>query len=228
MTFHFNPSTDPGFNLALEEAFLWKAPRGGVFLLWRNAAAVIVGNNQVVADEVDGAYATEQDIPVYRRRTGGGAVYHDAGVVNFTFVVPADGDSPAVLLGRLLPHLGVAGIATDRNDVLVGGRKIVGTAQALANGMRLFHGCILHNADLQTLSRVLTPPPEKLRRHGVPSVRARVANLVEFLPETTEDFMARLARACVQANGWDERPLPPELLADAQTRRLFPESVFCE
>ena len=192
-------SRDPAVNLALDEALLDSQTAGDVFRLWRNGPCVIIGQNQVAEAEVDSARMEEEGLRVYRRCTGGGAVFHDEGVVNFTFATDV-GRPVAELLRLVIDAIGVEGLVTERNDVLLDGRKIIGTAQAVRGNRRLFHGSILHDADLERMARVLTPEAGKLARHGVASVAARVANLRPLLGDNapTTVFMLRLQEEIVR------------------------------
>ena len=229
--FHISESTDASWNLAFEEYLLRNVRDGEIFLLWRNDRSVILGKNQVAAAEVDLGFARENGIRVYHRITGGGAVYHDLGNVNFSRIVDYDPESPPRLADLLSPivnalrQMGLPAVTSSRNDLLVDGKKICGTAYAIDKGHAartagssllsvssnsqilsrddmehpkndrlLVHGCLLFSVDLTLLSRVLTPPPEKLARHGIPSVRSRVARIADYLPGlSVEDFMGRLA-----------------------------------
>ena len=127
-------------------------------------------------------------------------MYHDLGTVNFSFILPA-GDPVAEALERMVGILGLPAAVTERNDVLADGRKIAGTAQYLAGARRLFHGCLLYDTDLARLARLLLAHPGKLRRHGVASVRARVANLREILgmPLSPGVFFAELRARAAEA-----------------------------
>lgn len=177
-------STDPYFNLAAEEFFLENS-HGDVFMVWRNGRSVIVGKNQNTWAEVDLDYARSNGIAVVRRLTGGGAVFHDPGNVNFTFIT--DGDTidfasfTAPIL-RLLVQFGVEASCGGRNDIVTsGGAKISGCAACVRHTpggtRRLHHGTLLYGADLSVLSRVLTPDHEKLDSKGIGSVRSRVTNI---------------------------------------------------
>lgn len=192
---------DPALNLAVDEVLLDSATAGDVARVWRNAPSVIIGANQVAGEEVDAASLSAEGLRVYRRCTGGGAVFHDEGVVNFSFVTDA-GRPVAELLHLVIDAIGVEGLAMERNDVLLDGRKIIGTAQAVRDNRRLFHGSILYDADLERMGRVLTPEAGKLARHGVASVAARVANLRPQFP------------------GGGETPLFVWRLVDGLARRL--------
>ena len=229
MLHYANGDLRPAFNLALEQVILARAP-GPAFLLWRNGPAVIVGRNQNPAAEVDWTEARRLDVPVFRRRSGGGAVYHDLGTVNFSFILPA-GFPVAEALGRMVGILGLPAAVTERNDVLADGRKVAGTAQYLSGARRLFHGCLLYDTDLARLARVLRPHPGKLRRHGVASVRARVANLRDLLGMhlSSEEFFGELQSRAARAFAGPPSKVPlswreeAEKLADTPSfRELAP------
>lgn len=164
---------EPRRNLALDEALARLAGPRPTLRLWRNARCVVVGRSQLTAAEVDGAACRALGVPVYRRFTGGGAVYHDPGDLNATVVIRrdhpllADGPGPGRLpdLYRLVLEpiaaavraLGPPAVATDR-DVLVDGRKIGGVAAWIGRDAVLVHGTLLVDADLATLGRVLDGP----------------------------------------------------------------------
>ncbi len=181
-------SHDPTWNLALEEAlFEGVGPdRPPVFMLWQNGPSVIVGCHQNAMEEVNAAEVRARGLPVVRRSTGGGAVYHDLGNLNFSILEyrPQAGrvDFARYLqpIVRALGRVGVEAAVTGRNDIEAGGRKISGSAQRLSRGRVLHHGTLLVDADFEAMTRALHPDPEKYLSKGVASVRARVANISEF------------------------------------------------
>ncbi len=183
-------SLDPAFNLALEEYLFQNIKPGdpGLFLLWRNGPSIIVGRHQNAVEEINEAFVTQNGIPVVRRMTGGGAVYHDDGNLNFSFILPRVGRGVLDFTLFLRPvlqalrDLGVDAEFSSRNDITVGSRKISGSAQRLSSVGVLHHGTIMFNLDLETLTCALAPSPEKFISKGISSVRERVANLVELLP----------------------------------------------
>lgn len=192
MIYYENGRTDPFFNLAAEE-FLLTDPRPDetVVLLWRNEPTVVVGRNQNTAAEVNLARAAERRIKVVRRLTGGGAVYHDLGNLNYSILT---GAAPgAIDLERLarpvrsaLEKLGVPASFSGRNDILVetaqGPRKISGAAQRRFGDRLLHHGTLLFDVDFDAMASVLTPDSDKFRSHAVASVKSRVMNLAEISP----------------------------------------------
>ena len=203
MRFFIDDSTDPAFNLALEEALCAEFPEP-VLMLWRNRPSVIVGRNQNTLAEVNTAFVREHGIDVVRRMTGGSAVYHDLGNVNYSFIIHERHPEPDsfALFARpvvaCLRSLGVPAVFSGRNDILAEGRKISGSAQCCMNGRTLFHGTLLFDLEMEMLEKVLTPGKAKIESKGVRSVRAHVANLKEFLPGmSTEDFLAVLAEKLI-------------------------------
>ena len=220
-------STDPALNLALEECLLqWlPADHPGLFLLWQNAPSVIVGRHQVTLDEIDADFVRRRGLPVVRRMTGGGAVYHDLGNLNFSFMENAHGRKTVDFARYLRPvcaalaELGVQASLTGRNDLEAGGRKISGSAQSLRQGRILHHGTLLVSLDFGELVQALHVDPDKIRSKGIASVRSRVANISEFWTPGSgmEDLRAALLRHC--ADGERSSASPAFTL---QRRERFP------
>lgn len=182
-------STDPRYNLAFEEYILTHRREGDYLILWQNASSVIVGRNQITAQEVNGDFAAKNGIRVVRRITGGGAVYHDLGNLNYSFLCDAD-DMAQRTASRFtqpvvaaLQGLGLDAEASGRNDILVSGCKVSGTAEHILRGRVLHHGTLLFDSDAQTIAQVLTPDPLKLQSKGIRSVKSRVGNIRSFLPQ---------------------------------------------
>ncbi len=180
-------SFDPRYNLALEEYVFRSGPAEPVLLLWRNEPSVIVGRFQNTVEEIDTDYVLEHDIHVVRRITGGGAVYHDLGNLNYSFIVSTqqravDFGAFVAPLVEALTLLGVKTELSGRNDVLVEGRKFSGSAQYHQKGRTLHHGTILFDSDLDCVGRALRVKPAKIESKGVKSVRNRITNLSPYLP----------------------------------------------
>ena len=196
-------TTDPAWNLAAEEYLLTRRSEP-FFRLWRNADSVIIGRHQNAYAEIDLDYVEREGIPVVRRMTGGGAVFHDLGNVNYSFFdLPGPLRFTDVML-EALASLGVAGSASGRNDlVLPDGRKFSGTAVCKHKGRVLEHGTLLFDASFDRLSATLRPRPEKFAGKAVQSVRSRVANLSSQLavPLSVEAFIDFLAQHIGDALG---------------------------
>ncbi|MFB9330173.1 lipoate--protein ligase [Paenibacillus aurantiacus] len=195
--------TDPTLNLALEEYVLRNLPMDDSYLLFYiNEPSIIIGKNQNTIEEINTDYVHEQGIHVVRRLSGGGAVYHDLGNLNFSFLTRDDGDSfhnfakftqPVI---DALRKLGVNAELSGRNDIQVGERKISGNAQFASRGRMFSHGTLLFDSAMENVASALKVKPIKIESKGTKSVRGRVANISEFLdePMTTEQFRTTLLR----------------------------------
>jgi lipoate-protein ligase A len=198
-----NDTTCACYNLALEER-IFNEYNGDddFFMLWRNKSAVIVGQNQIIANEVDEPYAEANGIQIVRRITGGGAVYHDLGNVNYTYIGRKAEKFGNFLefalpiieflcsLGVEAKHIGNNDIGIAMSDASV--RKISGGAQAVRGEYILHHGTLLFDTDISVLERVLIPDPAKLSRKGIKSVRSRVCNVSEYVHMTRDEFWEKI------------------------------------
>ena len=200
-------TTDPAFNLAAEQYVFDSLPRDrSYFMLWQNDNAVIIGKYQNAYSEVNEAYAAEHGIRVVRRLSGGGAVYHDLGNLNYTFITDAAEDEAINLrrfceiVVRALTSLGVSAEVNGRNDITVDGKKISGNAQYLREGRVMHHGTLLFRSNLGMVQNVLQVDPDKIRSKGIRSVRSRVGNIADSLPEGTdlETFRAAVLESVLQ------------------------------
>lgn len=185
--FIYNSSTDPYYNLALEEWFM-KNCDDDVFILWQNRPTVVIGRYQNAYAEVNVPFAEKNGIFVVRRMSGGGAVYHDLGNVNFTFIVKDEGGGIDFFrflkpIKEALASLGVETRISGRNDLLMDGKKISGSAQCRKFGKVLHHGTLLVDVNVDALSSVLNVSSEKLVSKGISSVRSRVTNIKDVYPE---------------------------------------------
>lgn len=192
MILYENDNQNPNFNLALEEVICRNFIEG-TFYFWQNKSAVIVGRNQIIASEVNLKIAQKHDIPIIRRMTGGGAVFHDLGVLNFSFIYTKEVQKKILikLLKISLAKCGLEIITSSRNDFLFESHKIIGTASAIINNKFLFHGSILFNANVELMMQLLTPSMDKLLKNGVTSIKNRVKNISEFNSSTIimQDFI---------------------------------------
>lgn len=189
MRFLRNHSTDPHYNMSLDEYCLERFPSDcSIFYLWRNAPSVIIGRNQNAYAEVNLPFLEEKGITLARRVTGGGAVYHDLQNLNYTIVGRSkdlERDFPGYLHMMLdaLRGLGVPAEMNGRNDITVGGRKVSGYAKRVYKDRLMVHGTLMYDVDIENLTTALAVPGSKLDAAGIASVRSRVANLKDYLPQ---------------------------------------------
>lgn len=180
--------TDPQINLALEEYVLNNFGEKDTFLLFYiNKPSIIIGRNQNTVEEINTDFVDKNNIKVVRRLSGGGAVYHDEGNLNFSFITKDDGDSfhnfakftkPVV---EALNKIGVPAELVGRNDLLVKGRKISGNAQFSTKGRMFSHGTLMLDSEIENVVKALNVKKEKIESKGIKSIRSRVANISEFL-----------------------------------------------
>lgn len=182
-------SLNPHLNLATEEWIFHNLdPSQQVLFLWRNEETVVIGRNQNPWSECNLAKMKDDKVHLARRTTGGGAVFHDLGNTNFTFLSPKESykrDHNVEVIFQALKQFGIQGEASGRNDLLIpfpeGPRKFSGSAYREKKDRAFHHGTLLLHADLTRLGQYLTPNPKKLQAKGKESVRARVANLTEVV-----------------------------------------------
>ena len=181
-------STDPYFNIATDE-FILKHLQEDCFMLWRNDNAIIVGRHQNTLAEINYDYVKAHNIHVVRRLSGGGAVYHDLGNINFSFTKKGDANQlidfetytrPIV---EVLQNLGVNARFEGRNDITIDGRKISGNAEHVYRDKVLHHGTLLFSSKMKNVQEALRINPLKYKDKAVKSVAKRVTNISEHLPE---------------------------------------------
>lgn len=185
-----NSSTNPFFNLACEEYCLKTLDlEDDIVMLWRDDNSIIVGKHQNTIEEINGRYVAENNIRVARRITGGGAVYHDLGNLNYTFIVRIDRADMldmkkyGLSVVKALAKMGITAELSGRNDITIDGRKFSGTAQAVHKNRLLYHGTLLFDSNMEVLSKALNVKLDKIESKGVKSVRSRVTNIKEHLRE---------------------------------------------
>lgn len=185
----------PFYNFALEEYLLTEAPEDDYVFFYIHKPSIIVGKFQNTMEEVNKGFVDSENILVARRLSGGGAVYHDSGNLNFSFVQKIGNNDinnfakfTQPVIGAL-NNLGINALLSGRNDIVVGDKKISGNAQCYQNGRLLHHGTLLYNTDMNYLVRALKVKDLKIQSKGVKSIRSRVANLIDYM-ETPMDIYA--------------------------------------
>ena len=206
MNYYDIPCTNPWWNMAFDEWLLQCGPDEPVFRLWRNEPSVIIGHNQVAKQEVNLEYLRQNGIMLARRVTGGGAVYHDLQNLNYSFAGPIGTVSPD-LFAEALQSLGLPAELTGRNDIFVAGRKISGYARSVWHNREIVHGTLMYNVDIDTLTAALNVEgSSKLNLKGVASVRSRVTNVRDYLPQFASLDELQFALQEILKNTQNQKP----------------------
>lgn len=201
MKYIVNKSNNPAYNIALEAyAFRELLSEDEIFILWINEPAIIIGKHQNTIQEINKEYIDAHGIHVARRLSGGGAVYHDLNNLNYTIISNKSEEgafdfktfSQPVI--ETLADLGVKAKFTGRNDLEINGKKFCGNAQAYYKGRMMHHGCLLFDVDMTVLGDALKVSKDKIESKGIKSVRARVTNIIDELPEkiTVNEFSDKI------------------------------------
>lgn len=197
---------DPWFNLAFEEFLLRNVKEGQIILyLWQNDNTVVIGRNQNAWKECRCAELEADGGKLARRLSGGGAVFHDLGNLNFTFLTTRknfDVQRQLEVILRGMHLLGLEAEFSGRNDLVIGGRKFSGNAYYYEGNLAYHHGTVMVNTDVAKLSRYLQVSKEKIRSKGIDSVRSRVMNLVDVKPDLTiPDVQAAIVQGFTEIYG---------------------------
>ncbi len=205
--------TDPEINLAFEEfVFNQMDKNESYFLLWQNKNAIIVGKHQNTIEEINQEFVEKNKIKVVRRLSGGGAVFHDMGNLNFTFIVNEnekkmfDFKSFTDPVVKALQSIGVNAAFNSRNDIAIDGKKFSGNSQYAKKGRILHHGTILFNSKLDTIQEALKVKADKVESKSIKSIRSRVTNIIDYLekPYSLDDFVDILLDYMFKENPLEE------------------------
>ena len=189
MTFYIESGkTEPRYNLALEQFVFDSLDRSrGYFMLWQNHNSIIAGKYQNTSAEINTEFVNAHNISVVRRLSGGGAVYHDLGNINFTFISDVkenetpDFNTYCGLIQKALISFGVPAKISGRNDMTIDGKKISGNAQYVRQSRILHHGTLLYDSDLNMLTNALNPLNDKIESKAIKSVKSIVTNIRPYL-----------------------------------------------
>lgn len=230
MLFVPNTEHNPRLNLAIE-TYLLKEKHfdDTVLLFYINEPSVIIGRNQNTIEEINPSYIEEHDIQVVRRLSGGGAVYHDLGNLNFSFIMPENNDFMdfKTLTKPIIDALHELGVTqaemSGRNDLLIDGKKFSGNAMYKTNGRMFCHGTLMFDSQLDVVSEALKVRKDKIESKGIKSVRSRVTNIKPYLPRefqdmTTEDFEEALLKQLFHTESVDR--IPVYLLTNDDWQRI--------
>lgn len=209
--------TDPRINLAIETYLVQEMPvEEPILLFYINEPSIIIGRNQNTIEEINTDYVEKQGIHVVRRLSGGGAVYHDAGNLNFSFIMPDDGESfrnfgkvtqPII---DALHDMGVDGAELKgRNDLVIDGKKFSGNAMYSTNGRMFAHGTLMFDSDVNEVVNALKVRKDKIESKGIKSIRSRVTNIKPYLTDThqnmsTKDFRQEILLKIFETDTLDE------------------------
>lgn len=216
---------DPMMNLAIEEYVLRNLDVNESYLLFYiNEPSIIIGKNQNTAEEINTEYVEEKGIKVVRRLSGGGAVYHDLGNLNFSFITKDDGESfhnfqkftePVV---KALKKLGINAELSGRNDILAEGKKISGNAMFSTRGRMFSHGTLMFDVNVDDVVASLKVKKDKIESKGIKSVRSRVTNIADFLenPITIEEFKSLILKYIFE----DSEEVPEYILTEEDWNKI--------
>ena len=180
------------FYLAMEEFVARRLQEPDAFFMWQVAPSVIFGRNQVMQNEVNLDYCRQHDIRVYRRKSGGGCVYADMDNLMLSYI--SDGQQVGYTFNKfvqmillVLRKMGVEATGTSHNDVMIGDRKVCGTAYYQLPGRSIVHSTMLYDTNMAHMLNAITPGPEKLEKKGIQSVRQRITLLKDYTKSSLDE-----------------------------------------
>ena len=217
------------FYLAMEEYVARHVDESGCFFMWQVEPSVIYGRNQVVENEVNLDYCRENSIKVYQRKSGGGCVYADKDNLMLSFVTSEDNVGFAfnrfvnmVLL--VLRKMGIEATGTSHNDIMIGNRKVCGTACRKTRNGCIIHSTMLYDTNMTHMLNAITPGPEKLEKKGIQSVRQRITLLKEYTSLTLDEVKTLIRESlCV-----GERMLTPDEVSEIEQIEIANQEINCK
>jgi len=197
------PTRCLSFYLAMEEFVARRLDEPDCFFMWQVEPSVIFGRNQVLENEVNLDYCKAHGIKVYRRKSGGGCVYADQDNLMWSFIT--SGENVGFAFNRfvnmvllVLRKLGIAATGTSHNDIMIGNRKVCGTACYHVAGRSIVHSTMLYDTNMDHMLHAITPGPEKLEKKGIQSVRQRITLLKDYLTEDDQPKSAKELKAFIR------------------------------
>lgn len=187
------------FYLAMEEFVARHLDEPDAFFMWQVGPSVIFGRNQVLENEVNVAYCREHNIKLYRRKSGGGCVYADMDNLMLSFITTEENVNFAFnrfvnMILLVLRRLGIEATGTQHNDIMIGDRKVCGTACYHVGGRSIVHSTMLYDTNMEHMLNAITPGPEKLEKKGIQSVRQRITLLKDYTTMEGVEALKQLIR----------------------------------
>ena len=214
------PANEPrqlSFYLAMEEYVARHISEPDCFFMWQVEPSVIFGRNQVIENEVNVAYCREHNIRMYRRKSGGGCVYADMDNLMLSYV--CDGDQVGYTFNKfvqmillVLRKMGVEATGTTHNDIMIGNRKVCGTAYYQLPGRSIVHSTMLYDTNMEHMLNAITPSAEKLEKKGIQSVRQRITLLKDFVSLSLNEVKTLIRETLCEG----EITLTPEQMAEIE------------
>lgn len=221
--------THLSFYLAMEEYVARTIGEPDCFFMWQVEPTVIFGRNQVMQNEVNTAYCRHNGIEMYRRKSGGGCVYADKGNIMLSYITKGDDVSFTfnrfmTMLIFVLRKLGVEAVGTTHNDVMIGDKKVCGTAFYQMPGRSIVHSTMLYDTNMQHMLNAITPSAEKLQKKGIESVRQRITFLKDYIGLNIEE-LKEFIRQTLCSGEWQLTPKDVDAIRQIEQEYLSREFI---
>lgn len=221
--------THLSFYLAMEEYVARTIGEPNCFFIWQVEPTVIFGRNQVMQNEVNTAYCRQHGIEMYRRKSGGGCVYADKGNIMLSYITKGDDVSFTfnrfmTMLIFVLRKLGVEAVGTTHNDVMIGDKKVCGTAFYQMPGRSIVHSTMLYDTNMQHMLNAITPSAEKLQKKGIESVRQRITFLKDYIGLNIEE-LKEFIRQTLCSGEWQLTPKDVDAIRQIEQEYLSREFI---